>query len=148
MCFSGQAWAEKGSIRVLIAGDVKISKAERFYCVLTWVFLLRANSETTHLRRAAGSAEFNAFEPLACEGVVGLVDNCLVVRLRSRKTKVGGESIVRHCVCKTTESRHTYRQHCVRSMSCGNGLLATLRRASACSHRILTLRLACGSKSL
>ena len=95
--------AIKGDLISQIAGDVRNSRAERFYCILTWVFLLRANSEATHLRRAASSAEFNVFEPLACEGVIGMAEGCLVIRLRSRKNRVGGETIVRHCVCQKAE---------------------------------------------
>ena len=89
-----------GDLMASLVRDVVSCRAERFYCIFAWVFLMRAASETTFLRRAASNAELtNTFVPLPCEGSVGLIDDSVVVRLRSRKTRIGGETITRSCIC-------------------------------------------------
>ena len=99
----GPKLAVSGNLITAITGQIKGCRAERFYCALSWVFLLRARSEASILRRAESSAELNPFEPIAHEGVIGRVGDEVVIRLRGRKNKIGGETISRACVCRGGE---------------------------------------------
>ena len=62
--------------------------------------MLRAKSEASDLRRVSDRISVgNPFSPLIVPGAIGLVNDVLVIRLSARKSRFGGDSISRACVC-------------------------------------------------
>ena len=75
---------------------------ERFFCVLSWVFMLRARSEASKLTFTTDLRLLNSLSdplPDGMKGVIGLAGNFLIIRPRSRKTHIFGDVIRRSCVC-------------------------------------------------
>ena len=76
--------------------------AERFFVVFAWVFMLRAHSEAANLIYSDTAPELTNFYiplPEGVEGLCGRAGDCLVIRLRSRKSCFQGDAISRSCVC-------------------------------------------------
>ena len=79
----------------------KECREEAFFCFLSWVFLLRSRSEaSTLVMNASEDTLRNRHQQLVVPGVIGILDQKLVIRLRSRKNRLGGDTISRDCVCK------------------------------------------------
>ena len=100
LIFKGPKMAVSFDFAVNMALRVQGGLPERFFCVLTWVFMLRARSEASGLVRAPDEFFIDRFTQVNHQGVIGLVDNNLVIRLRSRKNRIGGDVIERACVCQ------------------------------------------------
>merc|ERR1711951_32991 len=84
---------------------------ERFFCILAWVFMLRAGSEASDLMYCRnGDTLSNLHNPLPpdTKGVIGMVGSSLVIRLRSRKNSPQGDSISRTCACQVKERTSVY----------------------------------------
>ena len=96
--FKGPKLGVSGEMLLALVANAGIWIPERFFCVLSWVFLLRARSEASALTRARPSVLSDRFNPVPVNGI-GVVGDRLVIRLRSRKNKVDGDTIVRSCVC-------------------------------------------------
>ena len=75
---------------------------ERFFCIFSWVFLLRENSEASGLYRDFDTPLVeNLYTPLpdGVGGAVGMHAGSLVVRLRARKAHLYGDRVLRGCCC-------------------------------------------------
>ena len=80
--------------------DMARCTPDKFFCLFSWVFLLRARSEASSIVRAASvSMVTDRFKPLEAPGAVCLISDELVLRLRSRKNRIGGDSVSRGCSC-------------------------------------------------
>ena len=101
LLFKGPKHAVSGELIARVADVPGVWIPERFFVVFSWVFMLRACSEASPLRRASSDAEMDAFTPLptGVDGVVGLSGQTLIVRLRSRKNALFGDIIKRSCSC-------------------------------------------------
>jgi len=98
--FKGPRMALTGDLAARLGARVRSSHQQRFFCILSWVFMLRARSEASGLVRAASADELtNTFRPVSHPGVIGLLGDELVIRVRSRKNRIGGDVIARSCVC-------------------------------------------------
>ena len=115
LVFKGPRLAIGRALASRLAINVRFCIPERFFCLLSWVFLLRARSEASFLTRAATANELeDRLTPLEGQGVVGLVGNSLAIRLRPRKSRLGGDTITRSCVCEggAGVSAHIPRELC------------------------------------
>ena len=97
-----------------IAINMEVAIPERIFCTLSWAFLLRARSETAVLKRACPATFSNHFAPIQPGGEVGLVGQKLTIRLRSRKNRMGGDTVVRTCSCASPDdiSSHIPKSIC------------------------------------
>ena len=76
---------------------------ERFFCALSWVFLLRARSEATGLIRDPDTslvADLHSPLPDGVDGVIGMAGGALVIRLKARKAHIFGDVVTRGCRCR------------------------------------------------
>ena len=75
----------------------------RFFCILSWVFMLRAASECSELRLVAVNDRHlvDLHEPLpeGVEGLIGRVKDTLTIRLKKRKSHLCGDVVSRSCTC-------------------------------------------------
>ena len=102
LAFKGPRPAIGRNLICRLASATREWSQERFFVIFSWVFMLRASREASGLRLAHGVYEVSDLHsPLAGDagGVVYLCENSLIVRLRSRKTKIHGECIELACVC-------------------------------------------------
>ena len=98
--FKGPRMALTGDIALRLGKSVCSGHQYKFFCMLSWVFLLRASSEASGLVRAEREEDItNMFKPVSHPGVIGLVGGELVIRVRSRKNRIGGDTIARSCAC-------------------------------------------------
>ena len=65
--------------------------------------MLRAGAEASGLRLVSNSVAMKSHEPLPVgfDAVVGLGEDALTIRLRSRKNALFGQTIMRSCTCRT-----------------------------------------------
>ena len=106
LAFKGPRLAIGRDVICRLASATSVWSSERFFVIFSWVFMLRAAKEASGLRRAFNPSDVSDLHsPLPDEtaGVVGLRGGSLVVRLRSRKSKIHGECIERACVCSGGE---------------------------------------------
>ena len=100
----GPRLAVDGNMISRIAGVQGNWAPVRFFCIFSWVFMLRASSEAAGIAYMPDSPLLhNLFLSLPedRQGVVGLVGDTLVLRLRSRKTHLFGDCVKRMCSCET-----------------------------------------------
>ena len=84
---------------------------ERFFCILSWCFMLRASNEASALvRDPEVSVLGNLFLPLpeGVRGAIGLINNTLCIRLRTRKNHIFGDCIRRSCTCVNPQGVSAY----------------------------------------
>ena len=93
---------------VPLALNMADAAQERIFCLLSWAFLLRARSEASFLRRASPGSFLEPFQPVESQGEIDLVEDALVIRLRSRKNRLGGDAISRSCSCHATVSTSSH----------------------------------------
>ena len=102
LVFKGPKLAVDGAMIARIANVSGVWASQRFFVVLSWVFMLRAKSEASLIRRARTQAEINDLAtplPAGVHGVLGVCGQTLVLRLRSRKSAIFGDAVRRSCTC-------------------------------------------------
>ena len=115
LVFKGPKLALTGDLALRLATNMHSCIPERFFCMLSWVFFLRARSEASGLVRARCEADLtDRFKQIEPDGVIGIVGESLVIRLRSRKNQIAGDTVARNCVChgQTGVSAHVPRELC------------------------------------
>ena len=99
LVFKGPRLAASVEFLKKIAVGLQNCVPERFFCILSWAFMLRAKSEASGLVRAPDEKFLDRFTQVAYDGAIGLVGNSVFIRLKSRKNRIGGDVIERSCVC-------------------------------------------------
>ena len=100
MVFKGPRLALKWDLVSRLVIGMERCIPEKFFCLLSWVFFLRARSEASCLVRAGCISDLNdRFKEIDKPGVIGRINDEVVIRLRSRKNRIGGDMITRGCVC-------------------------------------------------
>ena len=99
LVFKGPKLAVSTGFVKAMALNLEGGLPERFFCVLSWASMLRARSEAAGLVRAPDEKFADRFTQAERDGVLGLVGNSLVIRLKSRKNRIGGDVVERACVC-------------------------------------------------
>ena len=103
LVFKGPKLAASVEFLKKIAVKVDGCLPERFFCILSWAFMLRAQSEASGLVRAPDEKFVDRSAQVAYDGAIGLVGNSVFIRLKSRKNRTGGDAIERSCVCINAE---------------------------------------------